>query len=409
MQHDGYIVHYAELATKGRNRFNFIHSLIGNIRRALKELPIQKVEFISGRIWIYPQGDAQTKQKIIAILKRIAGIAYFSPARRVNISLDAIKNCALEIVNSLDYNSFRVRARRAFKQLPLSSLEVDREVGAFLLEKRPAQVKMKGADLEVIIEMVPHGAFVCVERYRGPGGLPVGTGGVVACLLSGGIDSPVAAYRMQRRGCTAIFIHFHSQPFLDNSSTEKACELAQILTQHQGRATLYLIPIGELQREIVLSAPQALRVVLYRRFMVRMAAQIAKRAGAKALVTGEALGQVASQTLTNLAVVDDAATIMILRPLISFDKQEIIDIAKEIGTFEISIAPDQDCCQLFIPKAPETHAKLEHVLKAEAKLDIDKLCDEALAGTRELMLAKDNDSGLIKIIDERKYASNAKP
>lgn len=387
MRTDGILVHYAELSTKGRNRGDFVRGLADNIRRSLAGAPVAKVERLPGRIWIQPERGAELAPWIYDRLAETVGVANFAAAKRCSLTLEDIKRTALALVHDRTYESFRVRAHRVFKELPFGSLEVDREVGGFLREHRPAKVQMKGAELEIYVEMLPQGAFVYVDRRRGPGGLPLGMSGLVVCLLSGGIDSPVAAWRMQRRGCRTMFVHFHSQPYLNRASVEKATELAEVLTRHQGRSTLYLVPLGELQRDIVTSAPTALRVVLYRRFMLRIAGVLAERAGAKALVTGEALGQVASQTLTNLAVIDDAAPMIVLRPLIGCDKQEIVDEAKRLGTYEISIQPDQDCCQLFIPREPETHAKRKDVLAAEAALDIEGLCADTVSRTEEVAIA----------------------
>ena len=226
--------------------------------------------------------------------------------------------------------------------------------------------------------MVASAAYLYTEKIPGRGGLPIGVTGNLTVMLSGGIDSPVAAARMQQRGCHLSFVHFHSHPFVSRASQEKAVELAEILCEYQYRGQLYMIPFGELQREIVTHAPEGLRVILYRRFMVRIAAEIAKREKARALVTGEALAQVASQTLTNLLTVDQASPLPVLRPLIGFDKQEIIEHAHRLGSYEVSIIPDQDCCQVFMPKSPETHAKLERLIEAEKHLDIDGLCQDAL-------------------------------
>lgn len=384
MEYDGILVHYAELATKGRNRGGFVRGLADNIRRAMSDGPTAGVDRLPGRLWVRPLPGRHFTALDALPLARVAGVANFAPARRVPVELEAMKAVALELVKDRTYDSFRVRSHRVFKQLPYGSIETDHEVGGFLVDQKPAKVRMKGAELEVYIEMLPEGAFVYVDRKRGLGGLPVGSSGLVACLLSGGIDSPVAAWRMQRRGCRVAFVHFHSQPFLNRTSVEKATELAQLLARPQGKATLFLVPLGELQREIVVSSPLALRVVLYRRFMVRIAAALAAKIGAKALVTGESLGQVASQTLTNLTVIDDASPMAILRPLVAFDKQEIIDEAKRLGTFEISIQPDQDCCQLFTPRDPETHAKLALVQAAEATLDVEALCADAVARTEQI-------------------------
>jgi len=381
MRYDGIIVHYAELATKGRNRGTLVRELCDNLRRALAGEAVAAIERQLGRIWIVPEANGELGESALAKCSRVVGVANCALALCCPLELEAMKETALALVRDRTYASFRVRAHRSFKEMPFASLEVDHEVGGYLFDHKPARVQMRGAELEIVIEMLPQGAFIYCDRRRGPGGLPSGMSGTVACMLSGGIDSPVAAYRMLRRGCRALYIHFHSQPFLGKASEEKVIELVRHLTIHQARSTLFLVPLGELQREVVTSTPMKLRVILYRRFMMRLASRIGLEAGAKAIVTGEALGQVASQTLTNLTVINDAASLPVLRPLISFDKQEIIDQAQLLGCFEISIQPDQDCCQLFVPSHPETHAKLEEVVAAEAALDIEALCADTLRRT----------------------------
>jgi thiamine biosynthesis protein ThiI len=227
--------------------------------------------------------------------------------------------------------------------------------------------------LTVTVEILPHDAFFGFNKIPGPGGLPVGASGRVVALISGGIDSPVAAYRMMQRGCRVIFVHFHSAPYQDKTSQEKVRQLITILTRHQFRSRLHLVPFGEIQRQIVASVARPLRVILYRRMMLRIAEGIARKEKAKALVTGESLGQVASQTLENMAVIQQASRLPILRPLVGMDKQEIIDQARRIGTFDISSIPDQDCCQLFVPKHPATKAQLDEVEAAESRLEIPQL------------------------------------
>jgi len=234
-------------------------------------------------------------------------------------------------------------------------------------------VDLKNAELTIGIEILSRDAFFSLDKIPGPGGLPVGTSGRVISLISGGIDSPVAAYRMMQRGCRLIFVHFHSSPYLDKTSQEKVKELVKILTRHQFFSRLYLVPFGEIQRQIVTAVMRPLRVVLYRRMMVRIAEAVAAKETAAALVTGESLAQVASQTLQNLTVIEKAATLPILRPLVGMDKQEIIDQARRMGTFEISTLPDQDCCQLFVPQHPDTKASLIEVEKAESRLDLPAL------------------------------------
>src|SRR6185295_17498076 len=223
------------------------------------------------------------------------------------------------------------------------------------------------------------GAFYFFGKEPGAGGMPTGTGGRVACLLSGGIDSPVAAYRLMRRGCTVLFIHFHAYPILSRASQEKVREIAALLTGHQLRSRLVLVPFGELQQQVVLAVRPELRVVVYRRLMLRIAERIARRWQARALVTGEAIGQVASQTLDNMTIITEATSLQILRPLVGMDKDEITAEAERIGTFPISIIPDQDCCTLFTPRHPSTRVRQEELAAAESALSIDEMVASAIA------------------------------
>ncbi|OGQ79808.1 MAG: tRNA 4-thiouridine(8) synthase ThiI [Deltaproteobacteria bacterium RIFOXYA12_FULL_58_15] len=378
MKPAGIIVHYAEVATKGKNRPTFIKHLARNIGRTLAGLPFGGVQVVSGRLWIPSYSDDPPLEEAYARIRSVYGVASFSPVICAPLELNALKEAALSLVEGRTYETFRVTSRRVFKNQPLASLDVNRQVGEYLWEHHPAKVKLKDPEMEVFIEMLPEGAYLYTDKIPGPRGLPVGVTGKVATLLSGGIDSPVAAARMQRRGCNTILIHFHSHPFLSRASQEKARDLAVHLARSQQVATLYLVPFGELQREIVTVVPPPLRVVLYRRFMLRIAGEIALREHCRALVTGESLGQVASQTLSNMVAIESASPLPVLRPLIGFDKQEIIEEAQRLGTFETSILPDQDCCTLFIPRDPETHAKHDAVAAAEAKLDIDRMCNDAL-------------------------------
>ena len=383
------LVHYCEIATKGRNRSRFIDKLRDNIRAALCNEPLGAIKKFSGRLCLLAKKGEHFGPQTDERLTQVFGISSFSPSVRVDLNLGAIQDAGLRLVQDRDFATFRVTARRAFKELPLDSMTVNREVGGHILQSlaktRSVRAKMKGAEAELWIEMIPEGAWLYTEKLPGPSGLPVGISGQVACLLSGGIDSPVAANRMQKRGCEVVFIHFHSHPFVSRASQEKAQDLAEVLCKYQRSGLLYMVPFGETQRAIVDSrVPASLRVVLYRRLMVRIAEAIASDHGAGALVTGEALGQVASQTLGNIAVVDDAASIIVLRPLIGYDKAEIIAEAMALGTYETSIQPDEDCCQLFMPKNPETNAKLEAVIAAEDKLDVEALCNAALASTSKL-------------------------
>ena len=313
-------------------------------------------------------------------LAAVFGVANFSFAERAPRDLDALKE---RILNSLDgrtFGSFRVATKRADKTFPLTSPQINQQIGAAVQEKSGSRVDLERAELTISVEILPSEAFFAFNKIQGPGGLPVGVTGLVLSLISGGIDSPVAAYRMMQRGCRVSFVHFHSAPYLDRTSQEKVRELVKFLTRHQFFSRLYLVPFGEIQRQIVSTVLRPLRVVLYRRMMLRIAEGIARRERAQALVTGESLAQVASQTLENLAVIEEAANLPILRPLVGMDKQEIIDQSRKIGTFEISAIPDQDCCQLFVPAHPATKAKLLDVKQTEDLLEISAMTQLGLDG-----------------------------
>jgi thiamine biosynthesis protein ThiI len=277
-------------------------------------------------------------------LRRVFGIANFSYAGRAPHAFDALASAIIAAIGDRTAESFRVRARRADKRLPFTSPQIEREMGGRVKQATGWRVDLDNAALTVHIEMMPEHAFFYFGKEPGAGGLPTGTGGRVACLLSGGIDSPVAAYRMMRRGCTVLFIHFHSYPILSRASQDKVREIARLLTTYQLRSRLMLVPFGEVQQKVVLTVPPALRVVIYRRLMMRIAERLARGWRARALVTGEVIGQVASQTLDNLTVIAEATSLEILRPLVGCDKDEIAAEAERLGTFPISIIPDHDCC-----------------------------------------------------------------
>jgi thiamine biosynthesis protein ThiI len=262
----------------------------------------------------------------------------------------------------------------------MKSPDIEREVGGRVKLAKGWKVDLDHPALTISVEMMASEAFYTFAKDRGPGGLPTGASGKVACLLSGGIDSPVAAWRMMKRGCSGLLIHFHSYPFLSRASQEKVRELAQLLTTYQQHSRLFLVAFGEIQRQVVLTVPAPLRVVVYRRLMVRIADRIARTHGARALVTGEVIGQVASQTLENMSVIASATDLPILRPLVGMDKEEIVAEAARLGTFDISVVPDQDCCQLFTPKHPATRATRAAVEEAESRLPIATMVEEAAAG-----------------------------
>jgi thiamine biosynthesis protein ThiI len=311
-------------------------------------------------------------------------VANFSVAGRVRLDLDAVAGAILSDLGERSVESFRVSARRADKRYPLSSPQIEREVGGRIKLARGWRVDLSNPELNIHLECLTDQAFYFFGKERGAGGMPTGVSGRVACLLSGGIDSPVAAFRMMRRGCSVVLVHFHSYPFHSLASQEKVREIARLLTRYQQHTRLYLVPFGEIQRQVVLSVPQTLRVIMYRRLMMRIAWTLAKASRARGLVTGEVLGQVASQTLENLSVIGSAVTAPIFRPLIGLDKDEITEQAKRIGTYPISIIPDEDCCQLFTPRNPATKARLDETEAAERLLSVDDLvCQAARTATVE--------------------------
>ena len=373
------IVHYQEIALKGKNRPWFVARLVANLRAVLGDLEGARVRAIMGRIEVTP-GPHAAWDIVRERLGRMFGVANFSRARRVGRNIDELASAVLTDLDGREPRSFRVTARRADKAYALTSPEIEREVGGRIKAARGWQVDLGNPDLVVRIEILAREAFYSLDRHPGPGGLPSGVSGPVLCLLSGGIDSPVAAYRLMKRGCRVRFLHFHSYPLLSHASRDKVRELARHLTAFQLTSRLYQVAFGDIQRQIMLSAPAPLRVVLYRRLMVRIAERLARRTGAAALVTGESVGQVASQTLDNLAVIDAAvASLPILRPLVGSDKNEISDQAQAIGTYPISIIPDQDCCQLFTPRHPATRAARVDVEGAERALPLEELLDGAVA------------------------------
>ena len=366
------VVHYQEIALKGRNRPWFIARLVRNLRIATADLDVTRVRPLMGRIEL-SLGPSAKWADIKDRLERVFGVANFSVAGRVPLDLNGMAASILADLGNPSVESFRVSARRADKRYPLTSPQIEREVGGRIKEARGWRVDLENPQLTIHLEFLTDEAFYFFGKERGAGGMPTGVSGRVACLLSGGIDSPVAAFRLMRRGCTVLLIHFHSYPFHSTTSQEKVREIATMLTRYQLQTRLYLVSFGEIQRQVVLTVPSALRVIIYRRLMMRIAWALARQTRARALVTGEVIGQVASQTLENLSVIGAAVECQIFRPLIGMDKDEITEQAQRLGTYPISIIPDEDCCQLFMPRNPATKARLEDVVAAEQLLPIDDL------------------------------------
>lgn len=369
---DSVLIRYHEIALKKGNRRYFTELLKRNVLATVKDLGPKEIRSLPARLLLTFKNDIDA-HTIIARMSSVFGVANFSLVERTARDIDALRSRIVQSLNRTSFDSFRIETQRGDKTFPLPSPEINRQLGAAVKEQSGARVDLSNPAMTVFVEILPKDAFFGFDKLPGAGGLPVGASGRVVSLISGGFDSPVAAYRMMQRGCRLIFVHFHSAPYLDKTSQEKVRKLVSELTRYQFQSRLYLVPFGEIQRQIVAAVNRPLRVVLYRRMMLRIAEVIARKEKAKALITGESLGQVASQTLENMSVIQQAATLPILRPLVGMDKQEIIDQSRRIGTFDISSVPDQDCCQLFVPKHPATKARFDEVEDAETKFNVREL------------------------------------
>jgi tRNA uracil 4-sulfurtransferase len=379
------VVHYHELWLKGGNRRFFLGKLFTALRQALQGIPVERIEQPGDR-FVVRLGAGAPLDKAIKRVERVFGVAYYAIARPVERNMDALSQAAWSEIEPLRFATFAVRAKRSDKTFPHSTMEIESAVGRYLLDRlraggRDVRVQLKEPDVTCRIEITPGPLLVYARKIPGPGGLPANTAGRITCLLSGGYDSAVAAYHMMKRGAHLSFVHFYgtgARP--GESSLHVASALARVLTPYQFRAKLYRVPFEEIQREIVRYAPEGVRVLLYRRMMLRIAEVIARREHALALLTGDSLGQVASQTLRNLAAVDAAAHMPVFRPLVGADKTDILAIARKIGTYEISSEPFHDCCPVFLPRSPELSANAMELTEAEANLDIPALITLGLHG-----------------------------
>lgn len=375
------LVHYHEIGLKGHNRKKFEQQLISNIEALIQDSTV-RIRRISGRICLFME-DGSSFEDACSLADQIAGvpgIARVSSGYRCAQELDEMYETACMALNDVgEFHTFKVQSRRNHTDFAIDSMQLNQLVGAALCRAFPdKKVAMKNPDVEVRVEVIQGSTYIYGRSIPGIGGLPVGSAGKAICLLSSGIDSPVATWRIARRGATCIGVHFSGRPETSATSEYLVQDIAEVLERTGCFARLYIVPIGTYQREISALAPPELRVILYRRLMFRIAERIANREGAKALVTGESLGQVASQTMDNMLVVNQSVSIPIYRPLVGFDKIEIINEAQKLGTFEISSQDAPDCCTLFMPRNPETHAKLPKVLAAEESLPMDDWAQEAL-------------------------------
>ncbi|MCU0304776.1 MAG: tRNA 4-thiouridine(8) synthase ThiI [Thermoanaerobaculales bacterium] len=369
-----------EISLKGGNRAWFERTLTDNVRRALADLPGASVSRPAWRVLVSfaePVDFAEVARR----LHTVFGLGAIMAVEHAGFTLADLEASLVPRLETMTASTFAVRCLRSDKSYPMTSPEIEREVGTIVQRRTGWPVQLRDPELTIHVLVDENGLFTWTRRVAGPGGLPVGVGGRGACLLSGGIDSPVAAYMMMKRGMRLDFIHFHSVPRTDPASLEKVHDLVRVLNRYQGQARLVMVPLLAIQEQIAARCPAPLRVLLYRRFMLSLAERIARRFKARALVTGESLGQVASQTIENLAAVEAVASLPVLRPLIGLDKLEIIGLARSAGTFELSIQPHVDCCSFLLPDQPATKSHASELDAAEALLEVTELVDDALERT----------------------------
>lgn len=373
---DVLLVRYGEVFLKGANRPHFLKVLTDNVKRAVKP--------IGGHVWLSDSriyvSDFENLQECIRRVTKVFGVYSVSPAVEMEKDFDAIAEKCIDMMRDFE-GSFKVFARRSDKHFPLNSMEIGQELGGRILESNPKLwVDVHKPTHRMNVE-IRDNAYLCVEEIKAVGGMPMGTGGKAALLLSGGIDSPVAGYQLMKRGVRCCAIHFQSPPYTGELAKDKVMQLAKLLAEYGGSMRVYLVPFTKCQLEIHEKCPEGLGTLITRRFMMRIAERIAKQFGAQALITGESLGQVASQTMEALGCTDAVVNMPVFRPLIGLDKTEIMDIAEKIGTYETSILPYEDCCTVFTPRHPVTKPKLDTMPDAERKLDIEALVSEAVANT----------------------------
>jgi thiamine biosynthesis protein ThiI len=371
------LIHYHEIALKGKNRSWFERRLIKNIKRQLSGLPFSKVQLNAARIFCFGIDESMWND-YAQRLRKVMGIKHAILMTQVKDDIDTMKSVAAAQLKGLEFSSFRVSARRQYKDFHLSSQEINIMVGQHLQSTYLKPVKLKNADMDVVIELVKGMAYIGHERIYGFGGLPVKTSEQAISMISSGIDSPVSSFEMLKRGVELTYVHFHSAPATSRQSIQNVEEILTVLAGFQIQCRVYMAPLLEIQQKIMADTPNKLWVILFRRAMIKIASIIAEQLAIPALISGESVGQVASQTLSNIRATADAADRPILRPLAGLNKEDIIRIAEKIGTYEISIEPYDDCCSFFVPIHPETKADLEIVRKTEANIDFGEMFATAL-------------------------------
>lgn len=394
MQYDHILIRYGEITTKGRNRSRFTERLRRNIRQKLHAFTDIQIQKTRDRMYIKLNGESH--EEIIEKLKVIFGIHSFSLAVKTESEIEAIKEAALQVYTNLDYEgkTFKVTAKRADKQFSFSSNELNYEIGSHLLKNIDGlTVNVHQPDINVRIEVRNEATYITCQDIIGLGGLPVGTSGKAMLMLSGGIDSPVAGYFALKRGLEIEAIHFHSPPYTSERSKQKVIDLAEKLSEYCGVVKVHVVPFTEIQEAIQKQVPKNYTMTSTRRMMLKVADEIREKAEALAISTGESLGQVASQTLESMYAINEVTTTPIIRPLITMDKTEVMAVARQIDTYDISIRPYEDCCTIFTPASPKTKPKREKINYYESFLDDESLIEKAVSNTEVITITNDNRIG----------------
>lgn len=388
MKYNHILVRFGELALKGKNRSIFEKQLLQNIKMSLK--PFSQLHFkrTFGRIVIELNGEDH--EPVVEKLKHIFGIHSFSLALKVENDLSAMQQAALDVLkgHELPVRTFKITGKRAYKLFPFDSMRLNTEIGGYVLtHTENITVDVHDPDVDIRVEVREAATYVTSGSYQGAGGLPVGTGGKVLLMLSGGIDSPVAGYLTMKRGAKIEAIHFHSPPYTNERAKQKVIDLAKALTKFGSNVVLHLVPFTDLQKHIHSKIPSNFQMTIMRRMMIRISEQIAQKQGILALATGESLGQVASQTLHSMNTINEVTNLPIIRPLVTMDKLEVIRIAHDIETYETSILPYEDCCTIFLPPDSKTRPKREHANKFEKYVETDKYVSDAVERTETMFIS----------------------
>ena len=384
------LLHYSEIALKLKNRSHFEKIFIQNIKLHMLGLEYSRIELYAARVFIHDiNQDLWDEYK--KRLTQIIGMQHATLVLKTATDIDEIKNATKILIKDKKIDSFRISAKRNDKSFKYDTNDINKQIGSFVQKMTKAKVSLKFYSLNIIIEILKNYSFVGFERIKGYSGLPAGSQEKALSLISSGIDSPVASFELIKRGVKLDYVHFHSYPAISNQSIENVKEILHILKLYQLKSKLYLVPILSIQQKIMEIIPDKFWVIFFRRVMLQISNIIANKINAVALVTGDSVGQVASQTLSNIRAISDASLLPILRPLSGSNKEDIINKAKKIGTYDTSVLPYQDCCSFFVPKHPETKAKMKDILFYESKINLDNLIDEAISNIEKINInIKDN-------------------